>query len=167
VEIVVGPQSDAAGDVHRRRASHLYGLIVTGAVLATAPDDFSIVRVALVLFGTLCIYWAAETFVHWTAARTVLQRDLTRHEQRVVVLDGWPLVAASTVPLVLLGVEALFRVETKVAVNIALAVNTGMLLMVGYQMGNAGGLRGVRLLGAMALTGLLGAAMIGLKSLLH
>ena len=65
------------GDPHRRQASHLYGLIVSGAVLATAPDDFRLVRVAVLLFGTLVIYWAAETYVHWIAARSVVQRHLT------------------------------------------------------------------------------------------
>ena len=136
-------------------------------MLATAPDDFEIRRVAIVLLCTLGIYWAAETFVHWTAARTVLQRDLTREEQRDVVLDGWPLVAASAVPLVLLFIEALLRVETPAALKIALVANVGMLLVVGYQMGRTGGLRGIRLLGAAGLVGLLGVAMITLKTLLH
>ncbi len=160
------PQSHA-GDAHRRRASHLYGLVVTGAVLATAPDDIPIRRVALLLLGTLAIYWVAETFVHWTATRTVLHRDLTRHEQQTVVLDGWPLVAASGVPLALLFLEGVLRVETGTAVNIALAATVVLLVAVGYQMGRTGGLRGVRLVGASLLVGLLGVAMIVLKSLLH
>ena len=52
---------------HRRRAANLYGLIISGAVLATAPDDIRLARVALLLFGTLLVYWAAETYVHWIA----------------------------------------------------------------------------------------------------
>ncbi|WP_323099528.1 hypothetical protein [Intrasporangium sp. YIM S08009] len=161
-----GPESHA-GDAHRRRASHLYGLVVTGAVLATAPDDVAIRRVALLLLGTLAIYWVAETFVHWTATRTVLHRDLTRHEQQAVVLDGWPLVAASAGPVALLFLEAVLRVETGTAVNIALAATVVLLVVVGYQMGSTGGLRGVRLVGASLLVGLLGVAMIVLKTLLH
>lgn len=156
-----------AEDAHRRRASHLYGLVVTGAVLATAPDDIAIRRVALLLLGTLAIYWVAETYVHWTATRTLLHRDLTRHEQRTVVLDGWPLVAASAVPLALLFLEAVLRVETGTAVNIALAATVVLLVVVGYQMGRSGGLRGLRLLGASVLVGLLGVAMIVLKTPLH
>ena len=163
---VSGPESHA-GDAHRRRASHLYGLVITGAVLATAPDDVAIRRVALLLLGTLCIYWVAETFVHWTATRTVLHRDLTPHERRSVVLDGWPLVASSAVPLALLFIEAVFRVETGTAVNIALAATVVLLVVVGHQMGRSGGLRGVRLLGASLFVGMLGVAMILLKTLLH
>lgn len=44
-------------------------------------------------------YWAAETYVHWIAARTLVQRDLNRDERRGIVRDGWPLMAASAVPL--------------------------------------------------------------------
>jgi hypothetical protein len=167
METTGSPASHTVGDAHRRRASHLYGLVVTGAVLATAPDDFRIRRVALVLLGTLAIYWAAETFVHWTATRTVLQRDLTRHERRAVVLDGWPLVAASAAPLALLLVEALLQVDTGTAVNLALVATILMLLVVGYRMGKTGGLRGIRLVAAATLVGLLGVAMITLKALLH
>ena len=161
-----GPESHA-GDAHRRRASHLYGLVGTGAVLATAPEDFRIRRVALVLVCTLCIYWVAETFVHWTATRTVLQRDLNRHERRAVILDGWPLVAASGVPLALLFVEGLLQFDTSTAVFLAHAATIVLLVVVGYQMGRTGGLTGVRLWGAAVLVGLLGVAMITLKALLH
>src|SRR5436190_47298 len=80
--------------VLRREGSHLYGLVITGAVLASVDQDFRLSRVALVLLSTLAIYWVAETFVHWTTAQTLLKRDLTRTERRSVVADGWPLVAA-------------------------------------------------------------------------
>jgi hypothetical protein len=160
---VVSPQADP----HRRRAAHLYGLIVTGAVLATAPDDFRLLRVAVLVLGTLCIYWAAETYVHWIAARTVLQRGLDRHEQRAVVRDGWPLVAACGVPLVLLFLEALVGMETKTALDLTLAVNAALLFALGWQMGRSSGLTGPRQLFSAAITGLLGILMIVLKTLLH
>ncbi len=161
-----GPSTEG-GDAHRRRAAHLYGLIVTGAVLATAPDDFRLVRVAVLLLGTLGIYWAAETYVHWMAARTVFQRDLTPPERRAIVVDGWPLVAASAVPLAVLAVEALLGVETKAALDVTLAVNAVLLFVLGWQMGRTGGLAGVRLLLSAGAAGLLGVTLIALKTLLH
>ncbi len=154
-------------DAHRRRASYLYGLIVTGSVLAVAPTSQRLVLVALLVLGTLVVYWAAETYVHWIAARTHLQRPLTREERRGVVRDGWPLVAASAVPLLLLGVEAVLSIETSLAVDLALAVNAGLLFGVGFTMGKAGGLTGGRLVVSAAITGLLGLVMIGLKVALH
>jgi len=154
-------------DPHRRRAAHLYGLIVTGAVLATAPDDFRLVRVAVLLLGTLCIYWAAETYVHWMASRTLLQRNLRRGERLAVIRDGWPLVAACGVPLLLLLLEAIVGMETKKALDLTLAVNAALLFGVGWQMGRASGLVGIRQLGSAAVTGLLGVLMVVLKTQLH
>lgn len=159
--------TDPHADPHRRRAAYLYGLIVTGAVLATAPDDFRLVRVALLVLGTLCIYWAAETYVHWMAARTVLKRALNRHEQRAVVRDGWPLVAACGIPLLLLFLEALVGMETKAALDLTLAVNAALLFGLGWQMGRASGLTGPRQLISAAVTGLLGVLMVLLKVQLH
>ena len=118
------------------RAAHLYGLIVSGAVLATASDEFRLSRVAVILVCTLGIYWAAETYVHWIAARSHVQRDLTREERRRIVADGWPLVAACAVPLTFLGAEALLGMETAVALDVTLAVNTVLLFVVGWQMGS-------------------------------
>jgi len=154
-------------DPHRRRAAHLYGLIISGAVLATAPDEFRLVRVAVLLLGTLCIYWAAETYVHWMASRTLLRRDLTREERRGVALDGWPLVAASAIPLAALALEALLGIETKVALDITLAVNAVMLFVIGWRMGKVSGLTGPRLVLAAGIAGLLGVTMIALKTLMH
>jgi len=156
-----------AADHHRRSAAHLYGLIVSGAVLATAPDEFRLVRVAIILLCTLGIYWAAETYVHWIAARTLVQRDLTAGERRQIVADGWPLVAACAVPLLVLGVEALLGVETSVALNVTLAVNALLLFAIGWRMGAEGGLTGLRLVLSSGSTGLLGLSLIALKTLMH
>jgi hypothetical protein len=154
-------------DPHRRRAGHLYGLIVTGAVLATAPEDIRPIRVALLVLSTLVIYWAAETYVHWIASRTHVRRPLSRNERRMIVRDGWPLVAACSVPLTFLAVEALLGVETSVAVDVTLALNAGLLFATGWQMGASSGLSGWRLAFASAIAGLLGVALIVFKSLLH
>ena len=159
--------SGPTGDPHRRRAAHLYGLIVSGAVLATAGDELRLVRVAIILFSTLVIYWAAETYAHWIAARTLVQRDLTPQERRELVRDGWPLVAACAVPMLCLGLEAVLGLETAVALNITLAVNAVLLLIVGWQMGSAGGLTGIRQAIAAGSAGLLGLALIALKALMH
>lgn len=156
-----------SSDPHRRRAAHLYGLIISGAVLATAPDELRLVRVALLMLGTLCIYWLAETYVHLMAARTHLRRTLTPRERRHIVVDGWPLVAASGVPLAALAIEALLGFETKVALDITLAVNAVLLFVVGWRMGRVSGLTGGRLVVAAAVAGLLGVTMIGLKTLMH
>jgi len=151
-------------DLHRRRASYLYGLIVSGAVLAAASESYRISRVVIAMIATLVIYWASETYVHWIAARELLQRSLTRQERRHILLDGWPLVTASAVPAVVLLVEALLKVEDSVAVDVALAVNTVLLLVVGYRMSKQSALTGWRLWFSTAIAGLLGVAIIAVKT---
>lgn len=164
---VARPSDDQAADVHRRRAAHLYGLIVSGAVLAAASDEFRLGRIAVVLVVTLLVYWAAETYVHWIALRALVQRDLTAGERRMIVRDGWPLVAACGVPLLFLGLEALVGMETSVALDLTLAVNAVLLFVIGWQMGEEGRLTGMRRVLSAAVTGLLGVALIALKALLH
>jgi hypothetical protein len=161
------PQGLAHVDAHRRRASYLYGLIVSGAVLAAAPESLRIGRIIAALLATLVIYWASETYVHWIATRQVLERDLTSAERRQLVLDGWPLVTACAVPALLLMIESVLGVETSVAVDVALLANTGLLVVVGYRMSRAGGLRGGRLLLSAGAAGVLGVGVIALKTLLH
>jgi hypothetical protein len=156
-----------AGDPHRRRSAHLYGLIVSGAVLATAPDDYRLARVAAALVATLAIYWIAETYVHWIAARTIRGRDLTRAERTRIIKDGWPLMATCIVPIVVLSAEALLQVETATAVRVALTINAVLLGLVGANMGRAGGLRGAALVASTFATGALGVVMIALKTSLH
>jgi hypothetical protein len=156
-----------ADDSHRGRAAYLYGLIVSGAVLATASDDYRLVRVAVLLVVTLGIYWAAETYVHWIAARTHLQRDLTSDERWKTLRDGWPLMTACATPLLCLGIEAILGFETAVALDVTLAINGVLLFLVGWQMGKAGGMRGLRLVLSAVAAGLLGLSLIALKALMH
>ncbi|HEX5920009.1 MAG TPA: hypothetical protein VFY76_19265 [Nocardioides sp.] len=151
----------------RRRTSYIYGLIVGGAVLATVPNDFRLVRVAIVLFVTLVVYWAAETYVHWITVRTLAGRALTRAELREIAWEGWPLVTACGVPVAFLAAEALFQVETALAVDLALVLNAMALFVVGWRMGRSGQLTGLSLFMSAAVAGLLGVAMIVLKISLH
>jgi hypothetical protein len=122
---------------------------------------------AVTVVVTLLVYWVAETYVHWMSARAVYGRGLTRPERRAVVLDGFPLVAAGTIAVVVLLVEAVVRVQPDRAVRVALLVNVGLLLAVGWNMSAAGRLPTWQRVALTAMTGMLGVAMIGLKTLLH
>lgn len=161
-----GELSPVAGARLRRRAAHLYGLIVSGAVLAAAPDDVRLALLGIALVGTVGIYWIAETYVHWAAARTIRGHRLRASERREMLHDGLPLLTAAIVPLLVLLVEAVLSVETATAVRIALWVNVVLLVVTGWRISPATEGLGIRW-GFAALTGVLGLAMIGLKTLLH
>ena len=123
--------------------------------------------VAVAVFGTLVIYWAAETYVHWMAARSVHGCDLTREERLRIVREGWPLITACAVPVTVLLVEAGLGVEIGVAIRVTLAVNAVVLFVVGWTMSRSSGLRGARLVASATASGVLGLAMIFLKTTLH
>jgi hypothetical protein len=161
----VAPDSEAG--LHRRRAAHLYGLIISGAVLAAVSHAAHLWTVGLALLGTLVVYWVAETYVHFMAARIVHRRDLTGAERREALADGFPLVAACAWPIAVLLAEAVVGVPTETAVRVALIVIALTLVVVGWNMGGAGGITGWRRFVMAGLTGMLGVAMIGLKTLLH
>jgi hypothetical protein len=158
---------EAPGESYEQRSAYLYGLIITGSVLASAPEDHGLVRIAALLGGTLLVYWCAEAYAHLIAARTLARRPLRPAERREVLSAGLPLVAACAVPGVVLLAEALLRVPPSVAVDVALVVNLGLLLVVGWRMCTAGGLRGRSRLASTLVAGLLGCAMIALKLALH
>lgn len=158
---------DHQPDSARRRAAHLYGLVVTGSVLAAAPLELGLARIALLLLGTLCVYWAAESYAHMIAARTVLRRRMLAYERTEVLRDGVPLIAACLVPAVILVAEAVLGVDPTTGVEIALAVNLTMLLVVGWRMSTVSGMRGFGRIGSTLVCGLLGLALVGLKMSLH
>lgn len=162
-----GPHGTGGGRALRRRAGHLYGLVITGSVLAAAPEGRMLGRVALAAVATLAVYWATESYAHWIAARAHLGRDLTGPERREVLADGLPLVAACGVPALVLVAEAVLGVEQRTGILLALVVNVGLLVGVGWAMATSGALRGWRRAGAATGTGLLGVLMIGLKLALH
>lgn len=58
-------------DSHRLRASALYGLIISAAVLATVGAEDRVWIIGLSVLATLVVYWLAETYVHLMAERAV------------------------------------------------------------------------------------------------
>jgi hypothetical protein len=123
-----------ARDEHRRTASYLYGLIVSGVVLATSSAEERLTFLVVSLVGTLSVYWAAETYVHLMAVP-------------VAVVLGFGLAGA----------------DTATAATFALWVTTLLLFAAGYRIGRTAGLTGVKLLVSVFVSGLLGLVMELLK----
>ncbi len=148
----------------RRRASALYGLIIAGAVLATSGTEERLWAVAASLLATLAVYWLAETYVHFMSERAVERRPLDRRTAAVLARDGLPLISASLIPLAALLVAGLVGQPVAGAADWALYATTAALLLEGYRISRDAGVVGVRLVAAVAFTGLLGVAMIVLKA---
>jgi hypothetical protein len=153
-------------NAHRRRASALYGLIIAGSVLATSGTEERLLAVAGALVATLGVYWSAETYVHVMAERGVERHVLDVRTVAGIASDGLPLITVSGVPLAVLLVGALAGLSTARAAEVALYVNTAVLLIEGYRISRDAGITGWRLGATVTFTGFLGLFMIGLKAAL-
>jgi hypothetical protein len=167
-EAVTGP--DLAARKHSeetRTANAIYGVIVSTAVMASVKRGDSVGRLAVAVLVTLLVYWAAERYAHVMARRIGLGRKQTHAEVRRELSDGWELVTASFLPLlVLLGTHVL-GVDLSGSVLSALACSTVLLGLVGWRVGREAQLRLVERLLSAAFAGAIGIVMIVLKTTLH
>ena len=77
------------------------------------------------------------------------------------------MVTASFLPVASIGVAVLFGASSSDAAQGALIVTVVLLVMHGYRAGRAAGLRGKRQVMVTVIAGLLGVAMVVLKSFLQ
>ncbi len=169
----VGPQRDTAPGApghevtHRRVLSWIYGLVVCSAVLAASTSLASGWQVATFVFVSLVVYWAAETYAHLLATRTVLARELHRGEIVDTMAEGWHLVSASYLPLTVVVGATLVGAEVVTIVLLGLIASTVLLFLAGWNASYRSGLRGARLVLSSLVAGLFGLVMIALKLVLH
>lgn len=145
-----------------RRATGIYGLIVTASVLATGGTSLSVLPLAVAVFVTLLVYWLAEEYaalVEHTSAGHLPTWTRTRS----LLLAKWPMVSASYLPLIVLLVSRVLGVTTSTAALLALVATVLLLMVAAWRAGRSAGLTGVSLGGMTAVAGLLGLVMIGLK----
>jgi hypothetical protein len=164
--VEAAPGSGAPGRVKnagRARAAGIYGTIVTAAVLATGGGRVGVVSLALLVFGTLVVYWMAELYAEVLGEHVHEGRLPRGAELRSLVASSWHMVTASYVPLVVLVAAALLGLPVAAASYAALAATVLLLLFHGHSAGVDAGLSGGRLLGVTALAGVLGILMVLLK----
>ncbi|MET7400012.1 hypothetical protein ABZS66_41665 [Dactylosporangium sp. NPDC005572] len=147
-------------------AAGIYGLIVSGAVMATSHAH-SALATALAVLLTLAVYWSAERY-----ARLVAERIHDGHRPAWPVVrrqlsSGWEIVTASALPLAALVVLDLFGVEQFPAVLLALAGNTALLSLAGWEVGRAGRLSTAERVVSTAVAGSFGVVLVALKAALH
>ena len=100
-------------------------------------------------------------------AQLILGRSGGRVDWTMAIVAGLVGSFVGGLLISLLAGEALVGMETSTALNLTLAVNAVLLFAVGLQMGRAGALSGWRLVISASATGVLGLALIVLKTLMH
>jgi hypothetical protein len=166
-EAVTGSEL-SAGELRKetRTANGIYGVIVGTGVMA-ADSGSTVGRLAVAVLVTLIVYWAAERYAHVAARRIVLRRKLTRGELRREFSDGWEIVTASYLPVLVLVTSSLLGADLFGSVRNALIFSTVLLSFSGWRVGREADLPLVQHLVSMAVAGAFGVVMIVLQTFLH
>jgi hypothetical protein len=162
-----GESRQTARDPGRRRAAGIYGTVVTAAVIAAGGNQLSTTELEVTVLVTLVVYWLAEQYAELLGEHTHEGRLPRRDQVRSSLGGAWPMVSASFIPLIALLLARVAGSSAPGAAAIALAVTVVLLIVHGYSAARAAGFTGVRLVAVTGTAGLLGVAMVVLKTLLQ
>jgi hypothetical protein len=162
-----GKSRQTARNPGRRRAAGIYGTIVTAAVIAAGGNQLSTTELEVTVLVTLVVYWLAEQYAELLGEHTHAGRLPRRDQVLSSLASAWPMVSSSFIPLISLLLARAAGSSASGAAAIALVVTVVLLIVHGYTAARAAGLTGVRLLAVTSTAGLLGVAMVVLKTLLQ
>ena len=157
-----GPVAEHLG---RRRASGIYGIIITAAILDTIGGRASTTVLVISVVGTLLVYWIAEQYAEILGEHTTGGQLPSRAYIRGTLAATWPMVSASFAPLLAVVLAALAGASALTAANVGLVVAMALLTIHGWLAGRAAQLQGWKLLVATSIAAGLGLMMILLKDL--
>jgi hypothetical protein len=151
----------------RRRAAGIYGTVVTAAIIAAGGNQLSTSALAITVLVTLVVYWLAEQYAEILGEHTRAGRLPSAAVVRSSLAAAWPMVTSSFLPLAVLLIARGFGASAVNAAWFALAMAVVLLIFHGYSAARAAGLTGIRLVAVTGTAGLLGVAMVLLKTLLQ
>ncbi|MEV0273543.1 hypothetical protein AB0H43_32640 [Hamadaea sp. NPDC050747] len=149
----------------RHQAAAIYGTIISGSVMAAAPQD-SVLTVVVLVLVTVFVYWLAERYADLLGAYAH-GHHLTRADVRHSLSEGLPLIRASYAPLIVLIVAALLGADTPAALTIAMGFTVAWLFLMGFIAGRRRGVTGWPLVIVTGAAGLFGVVLMVLKLSLH
>jgi hypothetical protein len=142
------------------------GTVVSAAVIAAAAGHLGETRIVLAILGAAFIYWLAHLHAR-TLGDAVKHRTHPMDAFKEALAETWPILAAASLPAVILLVIQLVGIDIRVGAWIAVIACTVLLTIYSFFAGRRGGLGlGGSLLSAAIGAGL-GMLVIGLKAGLH
>ena len=166
-----------AAELHRNRWSDehelayaIHGTVVGAAVVMAASLHGTLADILVAVLVTLLVYWVAERYAHLLAAAVRGREEGWRSVRagvRRVLHEGWPMVEAAYLPLVVLVVVDLVTDRLEVAVFASLGTSTLLLGALGHLAARRAGATRVGAFGWAAASGVLGLVTVCLKLLLH
>jgi len=165
-EVAVGGEGPGPkARIGRRRASGIYGAIITAAILATAGNELHTGALVATILITLVVYWLAEEYAELLGEQVEGGLVPTWDYIRASLAASWPMVTASFAPLVVLVLARLAGATIPVADNVGLVVAIMLLMIHGWSAARSAQLRGWQLAFATSVAVALGLVMVLLKDL--
>jgi hypothetical protein len=145
----------------------IYGLVISGSVMAAAGEHGSVTDVAVSVLVTVLVYWVAEAYAQVLGQGIAGDDPLTAGAVAGLLSRRWALVEASYLPLVVVLLTRLAGASTTAAIDSGLVTAALLLAAFGWiAASRRGSTMFMRLVAAVA-AGCFGAVAITLKTLLH
>jgi hypothetical protein len=142
------------------------GTVVSTAVIAAAAGHLEETRLVFAILGTAFIYWLAHLHAR-TLGDSVKHRTHPVGALKEALAETWPILAAASVPALILLVIQLVGIDIRTGAWIAVIASTVLLTLYSFLAGRRGGLG----MGGSLVSGAVGAALgilvILLKASLH
>jgi hypothetical protein len=158
VEIAAGGKAGPGPKARtgRRRASGIYGAIITAAILATAGNELHTYTLVVSVVITLLVYWLAEEYAELLGEQVEGGVVPTWRYIRGALAATWPMVTASFAPLLALVLARLAGASIGVADNIGLVTAVVLLVVHGWSAARSAQLRSWQLAFATSVAVALG-----------
>jgi hypothetical protein len=151
------------------RPQVIYGTIIVSAVIVAAPDNDADLEVIGLTASTILLVWVAHVFSELAAGEHTVTNPPTPFRTVLVhaMTHGAGLLISAILPLLTLAIGAVGLLPNHLAYLSALAVGVVSLAALGwFVFAHRGNAWPIRLAGAVG-TGLLGAIVVALNSLVH
>ncbi|HWD03274.1 MAG TPA: hypothetical protein VG674_12565 [Amycolatopsis sp.] len=137
---------------------------MTAAILAAAGSQLSTAALSVAVVVTLLVYWVAEEYAHLIGDHIVNGKLPDGHQVRAELTATWPMVTASSGPLLVTLLARLAGATSLIAANAGLAAALVLLGWHAWSAGRAARVSGWPLIALTSVGALLGAMMIVLKN---
>jgi hypothetical protein len=168
--VVAGGPVARGGPEHGEHANQrgpahgIYGTIVTASVLASAGDDLTTFELVVSILVTLIVYWVADVYSDLLGHQLQHEHLPSWRDVGTGLAAAWPMVSASFIPLVVLGLARLTSLSDSWAATASLIAAIVMLAFYAWSAGRASRLRGARLAAVTGAAAILGVLMVVLKN---
>jgi hypothetical protein len=147
-------------------AAAIHGIVVGAAVMAASHADTA-GKVVAGVGVTLFVYWAAERYSRMVAQRIHADRKPTWREAGRQLTEGWEIITASALPLLVVALFSWRGSDVSTAVLAGLVCATVLLCVAGWEIGRGSQLSVLERLALIGVAGGFGGLMILFKTLLH